>query len=89
MTNVKRWTVDSQVDEHEEKTRAQARLHGEPEAVLVGVGFARLSPGDRNVPEIGDELAMSRALADLAHKLLEAAVTDIEAATDSPAHLSR
>jgi hypothetical protein len=89
MTNVKRWTVDIQIDEHEEKTRAQARLHSESEAFLVGVGFARLSPGDRNVPEIGDELAVSRALADLAHKLLEAAVTDIEETTHSPAHLSR
>jgi uncharacterized protein DUF1876 len=40
------------------------------------------------VPEIGDELAVSRALADLAHQLLDAAAGDIEAITHRPAHLS-
>jgi hypothetical protein len=40
------------------------------------------------VPEIGDELATSRALSDLAHKLLEATVADIEAMTHHPANLS-
>ncbi|GLY70546.1 dsRBD fold-containing protein [Amycolatopsis taiwanensis] len=54
---------------------------------LVGVGDARLNPADRNVPEIGDELAVSRALSDLAHRLLDATAGDIEAITHKNAHL--
>lgn len=38
---------------------------------------------------IGDELAVARALADLAHQLLEATAADIEAITHEPAHLVR
>lgn len=70
MTEAKRWTVDIHLDEHEDHTRARARLHNRDETGLVGVGLARLNPTDTNVPEIGDELAVARALADLAHKLL-------------------
>ena len=54
---------------------------------LRGHGIARKSPVDKDVPEIGDELAAARALADLAHQLLEAAAGDIEAVTNTPAHL--
>ena len=89
MTEAKRWTVDIHIDEHEDRTRAQARLHNRDETRLVGIGLARLNPADVNVPEIGDELAVSRALADLAHRLLDATVTDIEAITHAPAHLPR
>ena len=45
---------------------------------MSGTGTARLNPSDRDVPEIGDELATSRALSDLAHRLLHAAAEDIE-----------
>lgn len=88
MTEAKRWTVDIHLDEHGDRTRARARLHNRDETGLVGVGLARLNPADTNVPEIGDELAVARALADLAHKLLDATVTDIEAVTHAPAHLT-
>ena len=89
MTEAKHWTVDVYIDEFEERTRAKARLHTRDETHLVGVGLARLNPADANVPEIGDELAVARALADLAHKLLDATVTDIEAVTHEAAHLTR
>lgn len=89
MTEAKRWTVEVLIDEHDKRTRATARLHNRDETGLVGVGLALLSPTDANVPEIGDELAVARALADLAHQLLEATVTDIEAITRQPAHLNR
>jgi hypothetical protein len=88
MTEAKHWTIDVHIDEHEERTRARARLHNRDDTGLVGVGIARLNPADTNVPEIGDELAVARALFDLAHKLLEATVTDIEAVTHEPAHLT-
>lgn len=78
MTTAKKWTVEIHIDEHESKTRAEARLHTQDSTHLVGVGTARLNPHDHNVPEIGDELAVSRALADLAHQLLDAAAADVE-----------
>jgi hypothetical protein len=84
MTRTKHWTIRVHIDEHEARTRATARLHHRDETDLVGVGLARLNPADVNVPEIGDELATARALSDLAHKLLDATVTDIEAVTHAP-----
>jgi len=83
----KHWHVDIFIDEHDEKTRAQARLHNPDETGFVGIGTARLNPSDINVPKIGDELAASRALSDLAHRLLDATAGDIEAITHEEAHL--
>lgn len=85
----KRWTVEIFLDEHEAQTRATARLRTRDDTGLVGVGIARLNPDDVDIPEIGDELAASRALSQLAHQLLDAAATDIEGVTHKPAHLSR
>ena len=39
------------------------------------------------MPEIGDELAVARALTDLAHQLIDATVSDIESMTHRPAHV--
>jgi Domain of unknown function (DUF1876) len=89
MTQAKQWQIEIFIDEHEERTRAKARLHSRDNTTLVGVGLARLHPADSNVPEIGDELAVARALSDLAHQLLEASAKDIEAVTHEPAHLAR
>jgi hypothetical protein len=85
----KRWTVEIHIDEHEGRTRASARLHNRDKTSLVGLGLARLNPADRDVPEIGDELAVARALSDLGHQLLDAAAGDIEQITHQPVHLSR
>jgi Domain of unknown function (DUF1876) len=86
----KRWSVEIQIDEHDARTPALARLHNRDETGLVGVGLARLDPADRDVPEMGDELAVARALSDLGHQLLDAgAAGDIEHITHQPAHLSR
>jgi hypothetical protein len=85
----KRWRVEIQIDEHEGRTRALARLHNHDETGLIGVGLARLNPADRDMPEIGDELAVARALSDLGHQLLEAAAGDIEHITHQPVHLNR
>jgi uncharacterized protein DUF1876 len=77
------WHLDAVVDEHEKRTRAKVRLswHG---TTLVGVGLARLDPADKPVATIGDELALARALSDLAYQLFELTVTDVEAATHKP-----
>jgi Domain of unknown function (DUF1876) len=87
MNQAKRWTVDIDIDEHEGSTRAMARLHTRDTDSLTGVGLARLNPADRDVPEIGDELAAARALSELAHHLLSAAAGDIESITHVPANL--
>ncbi len=85
MTTAKKWTVDIYVDEHPDtrRTHAEARLHtGDPTDVR-GVGTSSRNPRDPEVPEIGDELAVARALADLADKLHAAAAGDIEAVKDA------
>jgi Domain of unknown function (DUF1876) len=80
----KTWHLDAVVDEHEKRTRAKVRLswHGNK---LVGVGLARLDPADEPVAAIGDELALARALSDLACQLFELTVNDVEASTHKPA----
>jgi Domain of unknown function (DUF1876) len=85
----KTWNVGIDIDEHEGRTRAVARLHTRDTHRLVGVGFARLNPADRDVPEIGDEIAAARALADLGRRLLGEATDDIEQTSGEPAHLVR
>ena len=87
MNEIKHWTVDIEIDEHDGRTRAVARLGPQDGNRLVGVGQARLNPVDRDVPDIGDELAAARALSELAHTLLEVAAGDIEQITHEPAHL--
>jgi hypothetical protein len=89
MATTKRWSVKIFIDEHDNTTRAEARLETADMTHLVGVGTAILNPHDVNVPEIGDELAAARALSELGHRLLEAAADDIEGATHRPVHLDR
>ena len=85
--HVAEWHVTIYLDEQDHQTRARARLRT-AENELVGEGSARCHPADRVVPEIGDELATARALSDLAHKLFDATVSDIEAVTHRPASVT-
>jgi hypothetical protein len=87
----KTWHVDLFIGERDGRTHVEARLEqaGRDNArTLSGHGVARLNPSDREVPEIGDELAAARALSDLAHRLLDATAGDIESVTHKPAHLA-
>jgi uncharacterized protein DUF1876 len=84
-TRARTWSVEILLSEGDGQTWAQARLHTDDPTSLVGSGTARLNPKDRDVPEIGDELAVARALSQLSHRLLDAAVGDIEAVTHAPA----
>ncbi|MGW4394150.1 dsRBD fold-containing protein [Amycolatopsis nivea] len=80
------WRVEIFLSEEEDRTHAVARLHtaaGE----LTADGTARRNPADRDVPEIGDELAAARALSALAHRLLETVAEDIEGVTRRPVRL--
>jgi hypothetical protein len=87
MDAAKRWHVVVDIDEHDNRTRAVARLHMQDTEKLTGVGLARRNPADQDVPEIGDELAAARALSELSHNLLDAAAADIEKINHRPAHL--
>jgi len=84
---MKKWQVQLFIDEHDGSTHAEARLLPDGVVTLVGKGKATLAPGDHKVPEIGDEIAAARALFELAHRLMEAAATDIEQFTHRSAHL--
>ncbi len=79
----KRCQVDVLIEERDERTRAKARLAWAGES-LVGLGVARLDPADEPVAQIGDELAIARALTDLASQLFTLTSTDIEASTHEP-----
>ncbi|MFK0156105.1 DUF1876 domain-containing protein [Streptomyces sp. NPDC090493] len=48
---------------------------------ISGNGTAHCHPADTNVPEIGDELAVGRAMNDLAQQLLNTADQDIQGVT--------
>lgn len=73
------WRVDINLFEEDNITKAHAVLHTGAGTELTHVGAARRNPRDREVPEIGDELAVCRALSGLAHDLLEAAALDVGA----------
>ncbi|HEY3004811.1 MAG TPA: DUF1876 domain-containing protein [Kribbellaceae bacterium] len=91
MTEMRRWTVDIYIDEHadERLTHAEARLRTNDDTHLTGKGASHRHPDDTEVAEIGDELAVARALVDLSHQLLHAAASDIEQITHQRAYLRR
>ena len=89
MDSVKTWTVRIDIGEHEGLTKAVAHLQTRDTDQLTGVGTARLNPADMDVPEIGDELAGARALADLGQRLLDAAIEDVEPVRGWSAHPAR
>jgi hypothetical protein len=83
MDTISRWSVEVTIaeDEDDQVTKAEASLRVPGGRHWRGTGYARRNPIDAAVPGIGDELAVARALSDLAHGLLHAAVEDIEAIT--------
>ncbi|MCU7729438.1 DUF1876 domain-containing protein [Actinoplanes sp. KI2] len=90
MTHIRTWTVQLTIteDEFERTTRASAILHTDSRRPLRSEGRARRRPSDTEVPAIGDELAVARALASLTYQLLDATATDIEQFTHEPAGLT-
>ncbi len=73
----KQWTVEIYITEDGDDTRARAVLTTGDTSAVTGRGVARRNPVDRPIPEIGDELAASRALEDLAIRLHDVASDDI------------
>lgn len=78
MTTSKVWSVEVFLTEDPDVTRADAILTvGDRQ--FRGWGRARRNPVDPDVPRIGEELAVARALSDLSHQVLDAAFEGIEA----------
>lgn len=88
MNRTTAWNVEIQLFEDDLHTRAVAVLHTDAGTEIRHEGVARRNPADRNVPEIGEELAASRALSGLAHALFEATVADIEQNVQHRVHLT-
>lgn len=87
MNRTDQWSVSLSVTETEGHTRAEARLAMADDEQLTGIGDARLNPADTDVWTIGAEIAVARALSDLAGRLLHTAATGIEEITHERAHL--
>jgi hypothetical protein len=87
------WRIQVDVFEHEGHTHAQALLVAPGEDLgsgldeLRSVGQARRAPGDPDLPLVGDELAVGRALRRLASRLLGDAEQDIAHATGEHSHV--
>lgn len=75
--HTKTWNVDVYLFEEDGKTHAEAVLRTHEGTELRHTGVAAKSPKDRDVPEIGDELAVCRALNGLVHDLLDLTVLDV------------
>ncbi|HUY52691.1 MAG TPA: DUF1876 domain-containing protein [Streptosporangiaceae bacterium] len=87
MSAVDRWSVELSISEQERETRADAHLVMADKAHLWGHGTARRNPADPDVMEIGEKIAVARALSDLAHVLLGSAATELEDITHERARL--
>jgi hypothetical protein len=81
------WKVDLAIVERDGRTDAHATLVGDGPG-LAADGRARLNPDDPDVPVIGEELAVARALRRLADELLAAAAHDIGATENAPVLLA-
>src|SRR5436309_2392205 len=62
MSAADRWSVELSIREHEGDTRADARLVMDNDPHLLGHGTAPRNPSDPNVMEIGEKIAVARAL---------------------------
>ena len=87
--HVKEWHVSVSIFESGDDTSASVVLLTEAPTHLSAHGESHRDIGDKcaGIPEIGDEVAVARALRHLADQLLEAAAKDIGAVTGKEAHL--
>ena len=87
--HTKTWTVEVFLsEEDDDTTHARAVLRCGEASDVVASGTARRNPHDAEVAEIGDELAVARALRHLSDRLLDSACSDITGVTGNPATLT-
>jgi Rv2632c-like len=89
MRGTRRWSVQIFVGEDDGRTYAEAALVDDIGNRTRGTGHANLAPTDHDVPEIGDEIAVARALNDLSRRLLGVAEDDVAAMTHERVRLHR
>ncbi|WP_323099045.1 dsRBD fold-containing protein [Intrasporangium sp. YIM S08009] len=75
------WQVRVTIFESDDETHANVVLLSDSPAHLTARGESTRGPDDQPVPEIGDEIAVARALRHLADRLIEVATGDIETLT--------
>ncbi len=85
--HVREWHVRVSIFESGNDTSANVVLLTEAPTHLTARGQTHRGTRDPSVPEIGDEVAVARALRHLADQLLDAAAQDVEAVTGEHAHL--
>ncbi len=85
VVRTKQWSLGIYISEDDRETRAHAVLFSGGDEHTAGDGRARRNPVDPEVAEIGDELAVARALADLAGRLHGTADEDIARLTEGRA----
>lgn len=85
--HVREWQIRVSIFESGDDTSANVVLLADAPEHLSARGVAHRSKDDTAVPEIGDEVAVARALRHLADKLMESAETDIEMLTGEEAHV--
>ena len=89
MKGVRRWSVQIYVGEEDGRTYAEAALVDDIGNRTRGTGRAQVAPTDHDVPAIGDEIAVARALNDLSRRLLGVAEDDVAALTHERVRLHR
>jgi len=85
--HVREWQVRVSIFEAGDDTDANVVLLSDAPTHLSARGESHRSTRDVAVPEIGDEVAVARALRHLADQLLETAAHDIEALTGEDAFI--
>jgi hypothetical protein len=80
------WTIQVDLEETHDETEATAVVVAGDDR-LGGWGRARRRPSDPELPSVGEDLAVARALMDLGHKLLERAAATIERVEGERVHL--
>jgi hypothetical protein len=78
---VHEWQVRISIVESDDDTAARVVLVADTPDHLTAQGHSHRSAQDKGVPEIGDEVAVARALRVLADQLLDSAAGDIEKVT--------
>ncbi|MDC5695982.1 DUF1876 family protein [Intrasporangium calvum] len=85
--HVREWNVRVSIFESGDETSANVVLLADSPERLSARGTAHRSAHDLGVPEIGDEVAVARALRHLADQLMEMAEGDVSDLTGEEAHI--
>lgn len=80
-------TLNMQVEEAGARTTADAHITTGDGRPVHGHGTARRHPDDPEVPQIGDDIALARALFEMAHTLLDHASREIGTRQHRRVHL--